>query len=203
MSPVRASTSLPPRSLSTSARPWRTSGASPPKAGEHRTSDGALTLAVREAGALAGARLTAEEGGLRCELTSAGPLDEPALAAIRDRLSCRLGLDDDLAEFYRIAAADLAFRPVVARLHGYPKVKFASPVEMLCWAVLSQRTRMPVARKAKQAIVTTCGNLVVLDGDDLWAFPELDQLLALGPEQLLELVGNERKTRFLHGALHR
>ncbi len=175
----------------------------PAMTGEQDTGSGALTMAVREHGALVGVRLRAAMNrcGLNGELMSARVLSEPALAAIRDRLRFHLGLDDAVSEFYELAAGDLAFGAVVARLYGYHQVKFPSPLELLCWAILGQRVPMPVARTMKHAIMAEFGNEVVVDGRSMRAFPDLDQLLILSQARLQELIGNSRKAGYLYGSL--
>ncbi len=168
--------------------------------GQQSIDDGVLRCALRAGGALVGARITAEGDGLRYELESASPLSDAVVAAASDRLSSHLGLDDDLAQFYALADDDPPFQGVIAALHGYHQVLFPSPLELLCWAILAQRVPMAGARKMKQAIVTAGGNHVAVDGIELWAFPDLDQLLALSTDDLVDLIGNRRKAGYLHGA---
>ncbi|AOR32938.1 DNA-3-methyladenine glycosylase [Streptomyces fodineus] len=174
----------------------------PTMSGEHGVQGQAITRAVREGGRLVAAVLSGagpDEGpGLRCELRSDTALNEEEKAAVADRLSFFLGLDDDLEEFYAKARGDDPFRPVLERLYGYHQVKFPSPFEMLCWAILAQRVPMPVARKMKQALLERCGNRLVVDGEEHWAFPEVDQLLPLSEAELLTLVGNQRKAGYLY-----
>jgi DNA-3-methyladenine glycosylase II len=122
------------------------------------------------------------------------------VAEVTDRLSFRLGLGDDVAAFYALAADDPPFQRVVERLHGYHQVKFPSPLELLCWAILGQRAPLPVARRMKQAIVARAANGIVVDGRELWAFPDLEQLLELTQDELAGLIANRRKAAYLHGA---
>jgi DNA-3-methyladenine glycosylase II len=172
----------------------------PAMAGQQGTTDGVLTCGLREGGVLASARIVAEGDGLRYELESDGPLNDNAVAAITDRLSFYLGLDDDVAAFYARAAEDPPFARVVARLHGYHQVKFPSPLEHLCWAILGQRVPLPVARKMKLAIVTSGANSIVVDGTERWAFPDLEQLLGLTEADLVGLIRNQRKASYLYRA---
>ncbi len=173
----------------------------PAMTGEQGTGAGVLTCAVRADGVLAGARIRGEGDGLRYELESAEPLTPEVVAAISDRLSFFLGVDDDIAAFYALAEGDPPFLEVIQRLYGYHQVKFPSPLELLVWSILSQRIALPGARKMKHAIVAHFGNRVVLDSEELAAFPELDQLLTLEVEDLEGLITNRRKAGYLHGAL--
>lgn len=174
----------------------------PTMTGEHGVAGRTITRAVREQGRLVAARLSAadpDEGpGLRCVLHADAPLSEQETAVIADRLSFSLGLDDDLAAFYKLAKDDKPFQPVLKRFHGYHQVKFPSPFELLCWAVLAQRIPMPVARSMKQNLVHACGNRVELDGTEYWAFPEADQLHRFSEAELGEMVPNQRKAGYLY-----
>ncbi|MDQ6798364.1 MAG: DNA-3-methyladenine glycosylase 2 family protein [Actinomycetota bacterium] len=175
-------------------------GRFPATAGEQSIDDGVLTCALRASGVLVGARITAEGDGLRYELASASPLDDEAVLAASDRLSFHLGLDDDLAAFYALAADDPPFQGVFDALYGYHQVLFPSPLELMCWAILAQRVPMAGARKMKRAIVTAAGNRIVVNGAELWAFPDLGQLLGHSPDDLVDLIGNRRKAGYLHAA---
>ena len=180
-------------------------GAFPAMTGQQGHSGAALTLALRGNSTTLAARLTAAAGGtgLDCELTADVPIDGPTASAAADRLSFYLGLDDDLSPLYAAAQRDPAFQQVTDRLHGYHQVKFPSPFELLCWAILCQRVPMPVARTMKQSLVEAVGNRTELDGRVLWAFPEAEQLAALDEDQLTTLIGNRRKAGFLHGSILR
>ncbi|MBM7774460.1 DNA-3-methyladenine glycosylase II [Actinokineospora baliensis] len=173
----------------------------PAMVGEQGAGSDVLTKAVRENGVVVGARLAAADGGLACELESAGPITEETVTAVAARLGFHLGLDDDLVPFYALAEQDPPFARVVDRLRGYHQVKFPSPLEMLCWAVLCQRVPMPVARAMKLAIVDHFPNTVTLDGAVLSAFPDLDQLLSLDEPTLHGLIGNARKAGYLYRGL--
>ncbi len=175
----------------------------PAMSGEQRTPDESLVQAVREAGVTAVARLSAaaDGGGLDCAIESAGPVPEHAALAIQQRLAFQLGLADDLGEFYQLANEDDAFAAVVRRLYGYHQVKFPSPLEMLCWAILCQRIPMPVARKMKQALVEAAGNKAPWGQETLCAFPDAEQLADFSEEQLHEIIGNGRKASYLYRAV--
>lgn len=176
----------------------------PATQGEQRTAAGELVKVLRVEGRTALARLEAAPdgvSGLHCRLDSDGPLDSRTVSAVGARIGFYLSLDDDLTEFYARGADDPAFAPVIGRLHGYHQVKFPSPLENLVWAILVQRTPMPVAAQAKRALADVFANRLTVDGVEHTAFPDLDQLTSLSPARLAELVGNERKARYLHGAL--
>lgn len=173
----------------------------PAMVGEQDVDDTALTVALRENGRVLAARLTAatERPGLACVLTGEAPVDDATRAAVGDRLAFRFGLADDVAELVAMAVDDPPFAAVVDRLRGYHQVKFPSPLELLCWAILCQRVPVPVARGMKSALVERFGNAV--PGTDLLAFPDLQQLLTVELPELTDLIGNGRKAGYLHGSL--
>ncbi|MFZ3572562.1 DNA-3-methyladenine glycosylase family protein [Streptomyces sp. BH097] len=178
-------------------------GSFPAMTGQQGTEHGALTMALRENGVTLGARLAQAAAGpaVDCTLVAEAPIDDATARACADRLDFYLGLQDDLAEFYQLAAKDGPFAPVVDRLRGYHQVKFPSPWELLCWAILCQRVPMPVARKMKQALTQEVGNGISLDGRLLHAFPDVEQMLAFDEPDLRRLIGNDRKAGYLYGAV--
>ena len=129
-----------------------------PMAGEQQIGDGALRKAVMVEQSPVVFTVDAmgdlEQPCLRFTLASAAPLSDATERAAVDRIRFFLSLDDDLRPFYAAAqASDPAFLPVIQRLHGFHQVKFLTPFENACWAVLTQRTPMAVAHALKQRLV--------------------------------------------------
>lgn len=176
-------------------------GRFPAMTGEQALTLTSLSCAVRAVGVLVGVNVQAEGDGLRYDLSSGQELDEGAIETIADQLSFFLGTGDDIGAFYALATEDRPFQEVIRRLHGYHQVKFPSPLELLVWAILGQRVPMPVARSMKRAIVGHFANRVQLDGEEHWAFPDLEQLLTLDEEDYVGLITNRRKAGYLAGAV--
>jgi DNA-3-methyladenine glycosylase II len=120
-------------------------------------------------------------------------------AAAADRIAFFLSLNDDLRPLYAQGAADTAFAPVIQRWHGLHQVKFLTPFEHTCWAILSQRTPMNVAQGVKGRIAEACGTAITVEGETYHAFPEAWRLLE-GADELAGIVGNARKTEYLLSA---
>ena len=114
-----------------------------------------------------------------------------------DRIAFFLSLHDDLLPFYAIGEQDPAFASVLARLRGYHQVKFLTPFENACWAVLTQRTPMPVARTLKEALIKAFGDSLEVAGETYSAFPEPAPVAAAEHNALVKLVGNERRATYL------
>jgi DNA-3-methyladenine glycosylase II len=176
----------------------------PATRGEQVLGEQVLTKAFRLAGRTVGVRVTGrDEAGapvLDCAVHASAPLGQAACAAVADRVGMFLGIHDDLGEFYRIGRTDPAFAPVVARLHGYHHVRFPSPWENVCWAILAQRCPLPIAQRMKYALVHAFDSAINVAGNRLWPFPEPGQLMSRGFAGIAELVRNERKTKYLMGA---
>ncbi|MEV5569587.1 hypothetical protein AB0L06_06030 [Spirillospora sp. NPDC052269] len=175
-----------------------------PTAGQQRVDGGTLTRALRARGRTFGVRLaaSADGEGLRCDLLSDGrPPSDDEIAEVRRQITSWLSLDDDLTGFYEIGRRDPGFAPVIDRLHGYHQVKFPTPLENAVWAILSQRTALPVAAKEKQALAEAFDNVLTVDDVPYRAFPDVEQLASLPAGRIAELVGNLRKGQYLDGTV--
>jgi len=170
--------------------------------------EGEQTLAKR---ALAKAVLIGEQIVV-FEIAVSGSIEQPRLAyrlhsdqsingatrlAAEDRIAFFLSLNDDLRSFYAIGLDDQSFAPVIQRLYGYHQVKFLTPFENACWAVLTQRTPIPIAKKLKQALIERFGASMTIDGQRYAAFPAPARLAAADPAGLAELAGNARRAEYL------
>lgn len=140
---------------------------------------------------------TPEKPGVEYTLFSEQPLPASVKQAFADRISFFLSLQDDLKPFYAIAQEDMHFAPIIDELYGLHQVKFPTLCEAACWAVLSQHTAIPIARKMKQVIMETYGSSIEIDGHAYRAFPELDDLAGVSLHELTHLINNERRAYYL------
>ena len=99
-------------------------------------------------------RGTLDRPRLDCTLYADRPIPTQLKAAALDRVTFFLSLNDDVRSFYAIGQADAAFAPIVQQLYGYHQVKFLTPFENACWAVLTQRNRLDIARRMKDRLAT-------------------------------------------------
>lgn len=169
-----------------------------PTLGEQRLDeDGSLHKAVRVQGRTV--QVTARAGTaantLSCTLAAAAPLAGDASDTALGRVRFYLGLDDDVQAFYRIAADDQPFRPVLIALHGYHQIKFPTPFENVAWTVLTQGLPTPAARSLKTRLTRAYGGRI----NDLWAFPGATDLAAVPASDLADTLGNARKAAYLAG----
>jgi DNA-3-methyladenine glycosylase II len=150
------------------------------------------------------------------EIKSTGTLTRPSLAytlhapqvpdvlaleqAVSDRLTFYLSLTDDLRPFYERARLDPPFVPILERLYGYHQIKFPSPFENAVWAILTQRTPLPIARTIKQRLIDQYGGSLTVNGVTYKSFPEALTLASASPDELPALIGNERKADYLEEA---
>ena len=113
-----------------------------------------------------------------------------------DRISFFLSLQDNLKEFYEIAQKDECVQPAIKQFYGHKQVKFLTPFEIACWAILAQRIPMNVARKMKENIIRKLGSLIKVKDVEYHSFPEPSSLLAASTD-LPWLVPNKRKADYL------
>jgi len=140
---------------------------------------------------------TIENPQLEYALFSAKPISEETHSAVDERMTFFLSLKDDLQPFYRIGREDADFAPIIEILYGYHQVKFLTPFENACWAVLTQRNPMKLAQKTKQALIEKYGNQLEVHGKVYWAFPEPIQIVVADNDEILKLIGNDRRADYL------
>jgi DNA-3-methyladenine glycosylase II len=140
---------------------------------------------------------TLEIPHLEYTLFSAEPICEEMGNALVERMTFFLSLKDDLEPFYRIGREDADFAPIIENLYGYHQVKFLTPFETACWAVLTQRNPMKLAQKTKQALIEKYGNHLEVHGKVYWAFPEAFQIVVTDFDEILKLIGNDRRAEYL------
>jgi DNA-3-methyladenine glycosylase II len=168
---------------------------------EQTLSEQSLTKALRLGDQTVAFRVeskgTPEKPELHCTLFAPELLDQAAQKAIEQRAAFYLSLDDDLQPFYALAEDDPHFAPVVQALYGYHQVKFLTPFENACWAILTARNRMSVARKVKDQIVALVGSTISIEGMVYPAFPEPTDILKADTAQLTNVVGNLRRVEYM------
>ncbi len=140
---------------------------------------------------------TTEKPGLEYSLFSAKPFSQAMENAVVERITFFLSLKDDLQPFYRLGREDPDFAPIIEHLYGYHQVKFLTPFENACWAVLTQRNPMKIAQQTKQALVEKYGSSLEVSGSVYWAFPEPMQIAVVVESELLKLIRNDRRTEYL------
>ena len=140
---------------------------------------------------------TLEIPQLEYTLFSAEPISEEMQSVVVERMTFFLSLKDDLQPFYRIGREDADFVPIIEILNGYHQVKFLTPFENACWAVLTQRNPMKIAQKTKQALIEKYGNHLEVHGKVYRAFPEPIQITVADYDEILKLIANDRRTEYL------
>jgi DNA-3-methyladenine glycosylase II len=172
-----------------------------PIAGEQSVTNQTLTKAIRIEGQTIAFRVQSDgnidQPDLRYTLFSDTPITTEIAATLHDRIAFFLSLEDDLIPFYALAADDPVFMPVVKILYGYHQVKFLTPFESACWAMLSTRNRMSIARVMKNRMVALFGSSIEVEGTTYPAFPEPADILNVAPGELAAVVGPMRRAEYI------
>jgi DNA-3-methyladenine glycosylase II len=141
-----------------------------------------------------------ESPRLEYSLISDHAIDDHIRKTAIDRITFFLSLDDDLKPFYEIGIKDQKFKPVIEQLYGYHQVKFPTPFEGTCWAILTQRNAMPIAKRMKAKLVESYGTSLEIDGITYRAFPEPTKLIEAKEDNLMNVIKNSRRTKYLISA---
>ena len=169
--------------------------------GEQVVESGALTRALSLDGQVVVCRLVStgdvESPRLEYTVAAAAPIDERLQSAAAAHLRFSLSLDDDLRPFYALARADPQFASLVERLYGYHQAKFLTPFHNACWAVLTQRTALPVGERSMQALADRFGDRLEVEGRGYLTFPGPVRLSFADLDMLAALVHNARQADYL------
>ncbi len=141
---------------------------------------------------------TIENPELKFSAYSEVNFDYEVKELVADRISFFLSLRDNLKEFYEIAKKDECIQPAIKKFYGHKQVKFLTPFEIACWAILAQRIPVAVARKMKENLVKKLGGQIKVEGVEYFSFPEPSDLLAASAV-LHQLLPNTRKAEYLLG----
>jgi len=176
-------------------------GMFPPMREDQTVSELSMTKAVRVGGRAIVFQLkstgTIKMPGLRYTLFADHPFSRGLTEVVTDRITFFLSLSDDLDQFYRTAINDSNFAPILQKLYGLHHVKFLTPFECACWAVLSQRNQLNAASKARQALLERFGTSLEVNGHQYRAFPEPGQLAEASQEDLRAVVRYEKREDYL------
>ncbi|HEX9067917.1 MAG TPA: hypothetical protein VF807_04050 [Ktedonobacterales bacterium] len=172
-----------------------------PTRGEQRVTEDSITKAVSVHGQAVAFALrnvgTVDAPRVAYAIHAARALTASEQALVSDRIGFFLSMMDDLGPFYALGQADARFAPVITRLYGLHQPKFLTPFEIASWAILAQRTPLPVAHQTKLALIERFGASITLPEGTFRAFPEATGLLAVDPGELESVVRNERKSGYL------
>ena len=142
---------------------------------------------------------TPEQPALAYTLWSEQPLTASEQAKGVEDITFFLSLRDDLRPFYAVAEHDPHFAPVIKALYGYHQVKFSlTAFENACWAVLSQRNPMNVARAMKDRLAEHYGGSLHINGVTYRAFPQPFQLALSTTDELNTILHNTRKAECIN-----
>jgi len=171
-----------------------------PMRNEQEVKSGTFTKAVRVKGKTIAFEVvdegTIENPKLKFTAYSEAKLTDEDKELVADRINFFLSLQDNLKEFYEIAKKDKFIQPAIKQFYGHKQVKFLTPFEIACWAVLNQRIPMSVAHKMKENIVRKAGGQIKVKGIEYYSFPEASNLVAASAD-LAEMVPNKRKAEYL------
>lgn len=138
-----------------------------------------------------------ERPGLEVALRSEQAMDGSMVGAAIERVAQFLSADDDVAAFYRRVQGDPILAPHVERLFGLHQVRFLTPFENACWAVMGKRTPIAVARRTKDAFVERYGGVIEVEGSIYRAFPEPRDVAGSTADDLRPLLCNDRRAAYL------
>lgn len=177
-----------------------------PAMGEQQIEDLSLTKGTSFNGQVVVFRVASvgsiEQPLLTYTLFSDMPILQDVCLTAEARIRFFLSLDDDLRPLYAVGENDPAFEPVMRQLYGYHQVKFLTPFENACWAIISQRNLMTVSKRMKQALTEQFGSQLEVEGIVYEVFPEPFALAMRSADEINVAVRNLWKSQGLSAVAH-
>jgi len=167
----------------------------------NRLVDGAFFRAVRVAGRWRGYELrwTGHVDAERLLVSTPGDRRTRALEAAVDEVERICGLGLDVESFYTVAKDDPVLGPLVPRLWGLRPTLSPQPFEMLIGSVCAQQISLPFAFAVKARLVRRFGTPVVVAGQTVYGFPEVERLAHARVGDLRRLQLTTRKSEYIIG----
>jgi DNA-3-methyladenine glycosylase II len=100
--------------------------------------------------------------------------------AVRTQVERILSLDADGDAFAEVGQRDPVVARMQERLGGLRPVLFFTPYEAAAWAAISHRVRLRQAAEVKQRLQREIGEEIVIHGEQRFAFPSPERVLAAG-----------------------
>ena len=114
-----------------------------PMQNEQEVRSGSFTKAVQVKGKIVAFEVTdigtVENPMLQFTAYTEAKFTDEVKTLVADRISFFLSLQDNLKEFYEIAKKDECIQPAIKKFYGHKQVKFLTPFEIACWAILSPK----------------------------------------------------------------
>jgi DNA-3-methyladenine glycosylase II len=131
---------------------------------------------------------------LRVTATGArlGPGDEEELRAI---VSCLLGLQVDLAPFYKLAATDVRLSALAERFHGLKPPRFPSLFETVVNAIACQQITLTLGIRLLNRLAEGYGPAASEGDEPAHGFPRPSDLVGVDPGALRTLGFSHQKAR--------
>ncbi len=167
----------------------------------NRLEDGRFRRAVRVDRRWHGYDLTWTEGAAGPQLQVSVPGSRSTRvvdAAVADARHV-LGLDLDLASFYRAATRDPVLTGLIPRLHGLRPTLSPRPFEMLVGSVCAQQVNLGFACTVRARLVRRFGVPVEAAAGSVYAFPEPAMLARARVEELRAMQLTVRKAEYIIG----
>ena len=123
-----------------------------------------------------------------------GPITAAARAAARATLVRALGVELDLAAFYRMARGDRRLAPLAGRFRGVKPPRFPSVFEALANGIACQQLSLTVGLVLLDRLAARCG---LRSARGSYAFPRPSDVARLAPGQVHALGFTRAKSRAL------
>jgi DNA-3-methyladenine glycosylase II len=124
-------------------------------------------------------------------------LSKNVSAEVLRQVSIILGIEQDLAPFYKTASQDTRLAPLVNGLRGLHVPQAPTVFEALVLAILGQQISSGAARALRTSLIRAFGKKSVVESVAYYAFPRAETLSAAGMKRLRSTGLSLRKAEYV------
>ncbi|MEC2055843.1 DNA-3-methyladenine glycosylase 2 [Peribacillus psychrosaccharolyticus] len=108
-------------------------------------------------------------------------------------------LDQNLADFYILAAQDKVLQNLACSYSGLRIICIPDLFEALVWAILGQQIHLAYAYTLKKHLVEEFGECLTIEGSTYWHFPSYQKIAGLDVDSLRKYTHTSKKADYIIG----
>jgi 3-methyladenine DNA glycosylase/8-oxoguanine DNA glycosylase len=138
-----------------------------------------------------------ENNTIRADIYSNSRISRRELEDLSNKLRWSYGLDENLAEFYRIARKDKLLKPTLTAMKGTRNSCPHTLFEILCIALVLQNTNVKRSQNMLKSLLENYGRKVEFDGQEMYSFFTPKDITNVSEQELRDICRVGYRAKYL------